>query len=84
MYKPKTRSEKIARWTLLILMFIFTIYMFRLRLMNPHLTKLEFAEKVWSGNWSILIGIVITFVLLYVKSNWTSFKSFRDEKKDRV
>jgi len=76
MYKPQTFMEKICRWTLYILMFTFAGYMLHLRYnAYPHLTKAEFIKEIWVGyNWLYLVGIIILFVVLYVKSNWTTFK----------
>lgn len=79
MYKTKTKSEKVARWILLVIMSIFTIYLTYLRMgVYPYLTKYEFASKVWGGgNWIYLVLFVIVCVILYVKSNWSQFKQLK-------
>lgn len=75
MYKPKTTTEKVCRWLLYILMSIFTTTTLYYRWMvYPQLTKQEFAKEMWGdGNWVYLIGIVIVFSFLYVRSNWSKF-----------
>jgi hypothetical protein len=77
MYKPKTKVEKICRWTLYSLMLIFTSYMLHLRYnVYYDLNKSEFVKQVWgNGNYFYLIAIIIVFVFLYVRSNLTEFKS---------
>jgi len=79
MYRPQTKIEKVCRWSLYILMSLFLGVMLYFRWsVYPDLTKQEFASKMWSdGNWIYLIGIVITLTTLYVRSNWTKFKSIK-------
>ncbi len=84
MYRPQTKIEKVCRWSLYILMSLFLGVMLYFRWsLYPHLTKQEFVHEVWgNGNWIYLIGIVILFTLLYVRSNWTKFKQMFGSDND--
>ena len=75
MFKPKTKVEKVCRWSLYVLMILFTSFMLYLRYsVYYNLTKPEFVKQVWSGHWMYLIGIIVVFTFLYVRSNLSSFK----------
>ena len=75
MFKPKTTVEKVCRWSLYVLMILFTSFMLYIRYsVYYNLTKPEFVKQVWSDNWMYLIGIIVVFTFLYVRSNLSSFK----------
>ena len=74
MYKPITLTEKICRWTLYVLMLAFTVLMLHLRWgVYPELTNQEFSKQVWGSEWYYLLGVIIIFVFLYIRSNWSGF-----------
>lgn len=81
MYKPQTTVEKICRWTLYILMLSFTGFILHLKYNTyPELTRPEFVKEIWGGyNWMYLVGVIVLFTFLYVKSNWTAFKKISNQ-----
>lgn len=75
MYKTVTKTEKICRWSLYLLMLIFTSYMLYLRYgIYSHLSNTEFKITIWSNNWYYLIGIIFLSTFLYIRSNLTAFR----------